>query len=158
MGFCGFWDGFAPDVEIGWRLRPEYWGQGLATEAAKAVMEYGFRRWGFPRLISVAQPKNRASIRIMEKLGMEFERTSLHEGFEGGSISIGRDVSSWNPIKAANAKTPPRPMPSPRKPKPKNGGPAPLCGEPSHGTRRYGGRSNRPRATPRPSPPNGRLS
>ena len=82
IGFCGFWDGFAPDVEIGWRLRPEYWGQGLATEAAKAVMEYGFRRWGFPRLISVAQPENKASIRIMEKLGMEFERTFLHEGFE----------------------------------------------------------------------------
>ncbi len=28
IGFCGFWDGFPPDVEIGWRLRPEYWGQG----------------------------------------------------------------------------------------------------------------------------------
>lgn len=82
IGFCGFWDGFAPDVEIGWRFRPEYWGQGLTTEAAKAVMEYGFRRWGFPRLISVAQAENKASIRIMEKLGMEFERTFLHEGFE----------------------------------------------------------------------------
>jgi RimJ/RimL family protein N-acetyltransferase len=33
IGFCGFADGFAPDVEIGWRFRLEYWGQGLATEA-----------------------------------------------------------------------------------------------------------------------------
>ena len=82
IGFCGFWDGFAPDVEIGWRLLPEYWGQGLATEAAQAVMEYGFQRWNFPRLISVAQPENKASLRIMEKLGMEFERGFLHEGFE----------------------------------------------------------------------------
>lgn len=82
IGFCGFWDGFAPDVEIGWRLLPEYWGQGLATEAAKAVMEYGFRRWGFPRLISVAQTENKGSIRIMEKMGMEYERTFQHEGFE----------------------------------------------------------------------------
>jgi RimJ/RimL family protein N-acetyltransferase len=82
IGFCGFWDGFAPEVEIGWRLRPEYWGRGLATEAATAVMEYGFRRWGFPRLIAVAQPANAASIRVMEKLGMEFERSFLHDGFE----------------------------------------------------------------------------
>lgn len=82
IGFCGFWDGFQPDVEIGWRLLPEYWGRGLATEAAAAVMEYGFRRWGFPRLISVAQTENKASIRIMQKLGMQFERTFQHEGFD----------------------------------------------------------------------------
>ncbi len=82
IGFCGFWDGFKPDVEIGWRLLPEYWGQGIATEAARAVMDSGFQRFGFPRLISVAQAGNKASIRIMEKLGMEFERTFLHEGFE----------------------------------------------------------------------------
>ncbi|MCA8985198.1 MAG: GNAT family N-acetyltransferase [Planctomycetaceae bacterium] len=82
IGFCGFWDGFPPDVEIGWRLRPDYWGQGLATEAATAVMEFGFRRWRFPRLISVAQPENKASLRIMEKLGMEFERRFPHDGVE----------------------------------------------------------------------------
>jgi uncharacterized damage-inducible protein DinB len=45
-------------------------------------MEYGFQRWGFPRLISVAQPENKASFRIMEKLGMEFERSFQHEGVE----------------------------------------------------------------------------
>ncbi len=82
IGFCGFWDGFPPDVEIGWRLLPEYWGQGLATEAAMAVMDHGFRQYGFPRLISVAQTENKASIRIMEKLGMEFQRSFQHEGFE----------------------------------------------------------------------------
>jgi RimJ/RimL family protein N-acetyltransferase len=82
IGFCGFWDGFAPDVEIGWRLLPEYWGQGIATEAATAVMEFGFKRWEFPKLISVAQTANAASIRIMEKLGMDFERSFLHGGTE----------------------------------------------------------------------------
>jgi [ribosomal protein S5]-alanine N-acetyltransferase len=82
IGFCGFWDGFAPDVEIGWRLRPDYWGQGLATEAATAVMEHGFQHYRFHRLISVAQIENKPSIRIMEKLGMEFERAFVHEGFQ----------------------------------------------------------------------------
>ncbi|WP_158264951.1 GNAT family N-acetyltransferase [Blastopirellula marina] len=82
IGFCGFGDGFLPEVEIGWRLRPEYWGQGLATEAARAVLEYGFQRWNFPRIISVAQPANAASIRVMEKLGLEFDRRFDHKGIE----------------------------------------------------------------------------
>lgn len=79
FGFCGFGDGFPPDVEIGWRLRPEYWGQGLATEAAKAVLALGWERFRFERVISVAQPENRASIRIMEKLGMTFEAEFAHD-------------------------------------------------------------------------------
>lgn len=80
IGFCGFGDGFLPDVEIGWRLKPEYWGLGLATEAARAVMDYGFQRWEFSRLISVAQPENQQSLRVMEKLGMKFERAFSHDG------------------------------------------------------------------------------
>jgi RimJ/RimL family protein N-acetyltransferase len=82
IGFCGFNDGFSPDVEIGWRLLPEYWGRGLATEAARAVLDYGFRRFAFPRVISVARPEDRASIRVMEKLGMQFDRRFVHDGLE----------------------------------------------------------------------------
>jgi ribosomal-protein-alanine N-acetyltransferase len=52
IGFCGFSDEFPPDVEIGWRFLPEYWGKGLATEAAKAVMRYGFDTFGFGPLLS----------------------------------------------------------------------------------------------------------
>jgi len=82
IGFCGFNGGFPPDVEIGWWLRPAYWGRGLATEAATAVMDYGFTTFGFPRLISVAQPANKRSLRVMEKLGMVFDRQFTHEGIE----------------------------------------------------------------------------
>ena len=82
IGFCGFSDGFPPDVEIGWRLLPEYWGQGLATEAAKATLDYGFKTWSFPRVISVAQRANRASIRVMEKIGMTFDGAFTHDGAE----------------------------------------------------------------------------
>jgi ribosomal-protein-alanine N-acetyltransferase len=82
IGFCGFNSGFAPEVEIGWWLRPEYWGRGLATEAARAVMSYGFETFGFPRLISVAQPANQRSIRVMEKLGMSFDRRFIHNEIE----------------------------------------------------------------------------
>ncbi len=80
IGFCGFSYGFAPDVEIGWRLLPDYWGHALATEAARATLDYGFRRWRFARVISVAQPENRASVRVMEKIGMIFDESFVHEG------------------------------------------------------------------------------
>jgi RimJ/RimL family protein N-acetyltransferase len=82
IGFCGFSDDFAPDVEIGWRFRPEYWGRGLATEAATAVMRYGFDTFRFDHLASVTHHANRRSIRVMEKLGMTFEKTFIHKGVE----------------------------------------------------------------------------
>jgi aminoglycoside 6'-N-acetyltransferase I len=82
VGFCGFTDERAPEVEIGWRFLPDYWGRGLATEAAAAVLKYGFEAFGFPRVISVAHHSNRRSIRVMEKLGMAFERRFVDRGIE----------------------------------------------------------------------------
>jgi RimJ/RimL family protein N-acetyltransferase len=80
IGYCGFAADFAPEVEIGWRYRPEYWGRGLATEAARAVLHYGFETFRFARLVSVAHHANRRSIRVMEKLGMTFEKRFIHAG------------------------------------------------------------------------------
>jgi ribosomal-protein-alanine N-acetyltransferase len=94
IGFCGFWTGFPPDVEMGWRLLPEYWGQGLMTEVAKALMDFGFASYHFDRLIAVAQPENRASIRVMEKIGMAFERRFKHFGID--VVSYARDNPTRN--------------------------------------------------------------
>ena len=88
IGICGFNDGFPPDTEIGWWLSPQYWNQGLATEAARATMQYGFTQWNFPRLISVAQPENLPSIRIMQKLGMTPDRSFTHDGIAVVSYAI----------------------------------------------------------------------
>ncbi|OYV91675.1 MAG: hypothetical protein B7Z73_05390 [Planctomycetia bacterium 21-64-5] len=82
IGFCGFNDGFPPDVELAWRLRPDYWGRGLATEIAQAVMEYGWNEFGFDRLVSVIHPENRASVRVAEKLGMTLDGTLSYHGSE----------------------------------------------------------------------------
>lgn len=82
IGFCGFGDEVPPDVQIGWRFLPEYWGRGLATEAAMAFMQYGFDSFHFARLVAVAQPANRRSIRVMEKLGMTFEKLLTYKGVE----------------------------------------------------------------------------
>ena len=60
----------APAVEIGWRLAREHWGQGYATEAAAAALRHGFVELGLAEIVSFTVPANRASWRVMERLGM----------------------------------------------------------------------------------------
>ncbi len=59
-----------PAVEIGWRFGPAYWGKGLATEAARAAMDFAFGAAGLDRLVSVHVIGNDASARVMRRLGM----------------------------------------------------------------------------------------
>jgi len=68
-------DGVSPDeVELGWMLLRAAWGRGYGTEAARAVRDEAFERLGLASVIAVHHPANVASGRIMEKLGMTFER------------------------------------------------------------------------------------
>lgn len=62
---------FIPDIGIGWCLGSEYWGKGYATEGARAVIEYGFNQCGLIEIASFTVPMNKASIRVMEKIGMQ---------------------------------------------------------------------------------------
>jgi RimJ/RimL family protein N-acetyltransferase len=62
--------GRSPDVEIGYRLLPEAWGQGFATEGATAMHDYGFDDLGLHRIIGVTDPGNRASQRVLVKAGL----------------------------------------------------------------------------------------
>jgi RimJ/RimL family protein N-acetyltransferase len=59
-----------PAVEIGWRLGRQFWGSGLATEAARAALAFGFEQCHLERVVSIYQPANVASGSIMRKLGM----------------------------------------------------------------------------------------
>lgn len=61
---------FTPAVEIGWRLAYEYWGQGYATEGARAVLWLAFGELSLPGIVSFTVPANMRSRRVMEKLGM----------------------------------------------------------------------------------------
>jgi RimJ/RimL family protein N-acetyltransferase len=75
VGFVGlsmptFEAHFTPCVEIGWRLACEHWGQGYATEAARAAADDGFRRLGLEEIVAFTVPANRRSRRVMEQLGM----------------------------------------------------------------------------------------
>lgn len=82
----GFQAHFTPCVEIGWRLAADYWGQGLATEGAKAVTRYAFASLGLDDLVSFTVPANTRSIRVMKKIGMsrnptdDFDHPNLPEG------------------------------------------------------------------------------
>jgi ribosomal-protein-alanine N-acetyltransferase len=68
------------EFEIGYRMRRDCWGNGLATEAARACRDYGFNQAGLRRLISIIESENAASIRVAEKMGMTLEkRASFHE-------------------------------------------------------------------------------
>lgn len=74
IGFIGLivptWEAaFTPCVEIGWRLRTGHWGQGLATEGARAVVQHSFTELDLRELVSLTVPANRPSRRVMEKLG-----------------------------------------------------------------------------------------
>lgn len=62
------------EVEVAYLLDKTYWGQGLGTEAAQGVLDYGFETLGLSRLICLIDRDNRASIRVAEKIGMAFER------------------------------------------------------------------------------------
>jgi RimJ/RimL family protein N-acetyltransferase len=73
-------------LELGWRLAAKYWGQGLATEGAHAVVGYGFQTLGLEEIVATTVPANTRSRRVMEKLGMthdsanDFEHPLLPEG------------------------------------------------------------------------------
>lgn len=61
-----------PFVDIGWRLLPEFWGKGFATEGAKACLDFMFAQTEISQIYSMATKENLPSIAVMKKLGMEF--------------------------------------------------------------------------------------
>jgi RimJ/RimL family protein N-acetyltransferase len=71
-----------PCIEIGWRLDPHYWGRGLATEGARALLEYGFTEMSLDEIFAIYEPDNVASGRVMQRLGMSFERETTHPWFK----------------------------------------------------------------------------
>ncbi|MBI4664068.1 MAG: GNAT family N-acetyltransferase [Verrucomicrobia bacterium] len=88
IGYCGFVvrriDG-EREIELGCGLARAYWGKGLGTEAARAFRDYGFAVLGFRRLICIVDPRNIASIRVAENLGMSYEKES---DFRGAPLQI----------------------------------------------------------------------
>ena len=66
------------EIEVGYSLVKDHWGKGLGTEAAIGWMNFGFETKGLERIVAVADVENTASRRIMEKIGMKYEKTELY--------------------------------------------------------------------------------
>lgn len=78
-------------VEVGYSFESEYWGKGFATESAVAWLDFGFANAGLERIVAVAEPDNIGSIKVMEKLGMRFEKSALSYGLQVVRYTISRE-------------------------------------------------------------------
>jgi RimJ/RimL family protein N-acetyltransferase len=89
-----------PEVEVAYMVSKEFWGQGLGTEAARAIARHGFEQLHLSRLICMIHPLNQASIRVACKVGMTFERQL--EDDEGPFLlySMGREALSSQQLEA----------------------------------------------------------
>lgn len=65
-------------VDIGWRLSPEYWGNGYAPEMAKRFIEHGFNEHFMKKIYAIAPENNLPSISVMKKIGMSLEKSFIH--------------------------------------------------------------------------------
>jgi ribosomal-protein-alanine N-acetyltransferase len=75
IGFCGFRPFFEPpELQLLYGLLPAYWSRGIATEAARAMIEFGFKELAFDRITASADDPNGASIRVLKKAGMVYDR------------------------------------------------------------------------------------
>ena len=97
LGMCGLHhqDWYPDDIEIGWRLAREHWGQGYATEAATAWLDYAFDSLGLDRVISIADVPNVRSRGVMQRLGMalDHEAELMDDGiaFQAAVYAISAD-------------------------------------------------------------------
>jgi ribosomal-protein-alanine N-acetyltransferase len=81
IGFCGL--NYRPamdEIDLGFRFRRAYWGKGYATEAARASLLHGFQVYNLGRIVARAMRANTASHRVIQKLGMRFEKEFSEHG------------------------------------------------------------------------------
>jgi [ribosomal protein S5]-alanine N-acetyltransferase len=93
VGYCGFFHHaeVPRQIEIGYRLHPDYWNRGLITEAARAVRDHAFADLKLPRVISLIHPENIPSRRVAEKNGMKVEKEIMFRGFPTLLYAITRE-------------------------------------------------------------------
>ena len=80
LGFCGLkYSLDKSEVDLGYRLIRKYWGQAYATEAAQACLTYGFNQFALKKIVGRAMKANPASYRVLEKIGMQYEKSFEEE-------------------------------------------------------------------------------
>ena len=84
---------FSPCVEIGWRLLPQYWGQGLASEGAIASLNYGFQTLNLEEIWSITPLQNQASERVMQKIGMQNSQQNFAHPLLGETHTLSQHLA-----------------------------------------------------------------
>lgn len=104
IGHCGLqFIHVTPDVEVTYGLEKAYWRMGLASEAARACLRYGFEELKLDRIYALADPGNVGSHRVMERVGMRYDKTEYYKDnfYEGDliyySISRGQYQADGSP-------------------------------------------------------------
>lgn len=91
IGYCGLAHGSDEiGVELVYLLARAEWGKGVATEAASATLRYGFESLGFDSIAAVTRPDNWRSRRVMERLGMRFQRATRYHGYSCVCYTLAR--------------------------------------------------------------------
>jgi len=93
VGFGGLRSLFGTP-EVVYHLAKAHWGKGLATELGRAALRFGFEERGFERIVAITKPPNKASIHVLEKLGMQFEMITSYYDIEVVQYQITRDQFS----------------------------------------------------------------
>jgi ribosomal-protein-alanine N-acetyltransferase len=93
IGHCGLkFLANTTEIQIGYLLFKSYWGRGLGTEAASAALKYGFEVAQLKRVVAIAKPENIASRRVMEKIGMKYEKDAYYYDNDVVYYSLSRDA------------------------------------------------------------------
>jgi len=90
VGFGGLRSLFGKP-EVVYHFAKAHWGKGFATELARASLKYGFETHRFERIVAIAKPGNTASIHVMEKLGMRYEKHASYYGIDVIQYAITRE-------------------------------------------------------------------
>lgn len=81
IGWCGLkFDEIDNETDIGFRFFEKVWNKGYATESAKACLNYGFEKLNLKRIVGRAMKENIGSIKVLEKIGLEYEKDTDFEG------------------------------------------------------------------------------
>lgn len=80
IGFAGF--KYLPEfdkTDIGFRFLPTYWGHGIATEVSLPIIKYGFETLGLKEIIGIADPVNKGSIKVLQKIGLTYYKKAIYD-------------------------------------------------------------------------------